>query len=568
MAFFGSIFTGEITSSSPLNNVLGGIVDNVLGGGVNVALSSEMGQDLLNSLGLDPAVAPQNFVSSVLTPGILATGGEAINQALTDSLVKSGALGPFGNLVTDVVTNVTGSLTQELLGSFLPEGLTRGMPTKYFAGAGGEEDANYGGYVYTPGPVGPDIVFTIKPAQNAASAGVQAQVSGNGSGVASVFDIGQSFTSGGNPFPYYLTTDLATGSLGSLFEGGTTFWDGGLMLPDNLRYGTNEWGSPLNFGTINQSGYVIPEDFFAYSFNPNLTLGLGYTPQVGSQSFFDTSALNFAGFQSPINLYNFSNIGQTPGNPNQEPVEGGWKFTTAPGDVTWDTSAKVERVNIFGTNQAPVISGTRGMKELSMSNALIEGFSMGKSVEKKIAKLESLLNFTLTSSYVKVPVYWVAAADKKYGFENGDGGYFVIKQIKVKEELRDLSGNTTRAMVDVSFTQVPPYQVDDGRDLASQSVAGASSLIKKSIETQALNDKQVLEKAKQLLPAQQPQSPSQTSRPGNSGTGSASGAAPTGDAKVGTETVLIGGSTRIPRFIARGGNILEWNGSSYEPIRK
>jgi hypothetical protein len=71
------------------------------------------------------------------------------------------------------------------------------------------------------------------------------------------------------------------------------------------------------------------------------------------------------------------------------------------------------------------------------------------------------------------------ANDKKYGFgeEGKDGGYFVIKSINVKEEMRDLNGDSTRSIVDVSFAQVPPYQIDSGRDIASKAVRGQDSIL-------------------------------------------------------------------------------------------
>jgi hypothetical protein len=43
--------------------------------------------------------------------------------------------------------------------------------------------------------------------------------------------------------------------------------------------------------------------------------------------------------------------------------------------------------------------------------------------------------------------------------------------------MRDLSGSTTRATVDVSFVQVPPYQVTSGRDLANIALIGRTSIL-------------------------------------------------------------------------------------------
>jgi hypothetical protein len=94
-------------------------------------------------------------------------------------------------------------------------------------------------------------------------------------------------------------------------------------------------------------------------------------------------------------------------------------------------------------------------------------------VEDKVAALEALMNYQLNASdgFVSVPVYQVKANDKAYG-----NGYFIIRDVKVKETMRDLKGNTTRAYVDISLMQVPEYQVNSGRDLASKPAASAKAL--------------------------------------------------------------------------------------------
>jgi hypothetical protein len=118
------------------------------------------------------------------------------------------------------------------------------------------------------------------------------------------------------------------------------------------------------------------------------------------------------------------------------------------------------------------------MRDLSLTNCLLEGFSRGVAVEDQVIALESLLNYSLNTSkgFINIPVYHLRANNKAYGDASGnDGGFYVIKDIKVKESMRDLSGNATRVNVDVSFTQVPQYQVDSGRDQASQAVTGSKA---------------------------------------------------------------------------------------------
>lgn len=160
-----------------------------------------------------------------------------------------------------------------------------------------------------------------------------------------------------------------------------------------------------------------------------------------------------------------------PGASNSKPA---WKFITAPEDVSWDVSNQSSRVDIFGTNNPPVVAGSRGMRDLTLGNSLVEGFVRGVTVEGKIAALEKLMNYTLNSDdgFVGVPVYQVTANSKVYG-----NGYFIIKDVKVKETMRDLKGNATRAYVDISLMEVPAYQVSTGRDLASKPAAKARAAL-------------------------------------------------------------------------------------------
>jgi hypothetical protein len=155
----------------------------------------------------------------------------------------------------------------------------------------------------------------------------------------------------------------------------------------------------------------------------------------------------------------------------------GWTFITAPKDISWNISNASNRVEIFGTNNPPVTAGTKGMRELTLNDSLVEGFVRKVTVEGKIIALEELLKYTLNKEdgFVSVPVYEIWANSKSYGGSSGSAGYFIFKDIKVNEKLRDLKGNTTRATVDVSFTQVPAYQVNTGRDQATATTAGRTS---------------------------------------------------------------------------------------------
>jgi hypothetical protein len=155
-----------------------------------------------------------------------------------------------------------------------------------------------------------------------------------------------------------------------------------------------------------------------------------------------------------------------------------WNFIVAPEEISWDLQVATQRVDIFGTNSPPVTVGTKGMRNLSLGNALIEGFTRARTVEGRVIALENLLKFTLNSKggFVNVPVYQVFANEKIYGDSNGqDGGYFVFSDIRVKETMRDLTGKSTRAYADISMIQVPKYQVNTGRDQASKALSAASA---------------------------------------------------------------------------------------------
>jgi len=187
--------------------------------------------------------------------------------------------------------------------------------------------------------------------------------------------------------------------------------------------------------------------------------------------------------------------------PSAAGEQAGWTFICAPEDISWNIANASNRVEIFGTNNPPVTAGTKGMRDLSLNNSLVEGFVRKVTVEAKIASLEKLLLYSLNSSdgFVSVPVYEIWANSKSYGGSSGSAGYFIFKDIRVNEKLRDLKGNTTRATVDVSFTQVPAYQVNTGRDSASKTTGGGISKLAQS-QTQAAQKGQVNSQIDKNLP--------------------------------------------------------------------
>ena len=203
--------------------------------------------------------------------------------------------------------------------------------------------------------------------------------------------------------------------------------------------------------------------FGAKTFTTETIPGINY--KVANN--FNLSNINF----NKVTDLKFNPLAFTPG---LDLTATGWTFITAPEDISWDIANQSNRIDMFGTNNPPVVAGTKGMRDLSLGNSLVEGFVRGVTVEGKLAALEKLTNYkeTLSDGFVSVPVYQVWASEKSYG-----NGYYIIKNVKIKESMRDLRGDATRAYVDISFMEVPEYQVNSGRDLASQPAAAAKSTL-------------------------------------------------------------------------------------------
>lgn len=201
------------------------------------------------------------------------------------------------------------------------------------------------------------------------------------------------------------------------------------------------------------------QDTFTTKTIPGIDYSFGSKLNLSSINFAKAATLAFnpIAFDPSLNL-----VEQSPG----------WTFITAPENISWDVNNQADRVPMFGTNSPPVVAGTRGMRDLKLGNALVEGFIRNVTVEGKIAALENLLNYKLnaTDGFVSVPVYQVFANSKAYG-----NGYFIIKDVSIKETMRDLRGDATRAFVDISLMEVPEYQVNSGRDQASKTTAGVKS---------------------------------------------------------------------------------------------
>lgn len=440
------------------------LLSNLAQSTLSVAVNQTLGAQVAKDLGFSPQgksnFLGSQFLGNVLPQSLVQTGVGTLFDTVENSIRNSKALGPFGPLASSIVGSfqkgVTGVITDSLFG--VPGGGGKTNPgnvngTNYFPGADGEGDGGVSGGLYASAQRGgTDVVFSIRYASTAAKDDLQASF--------------------GN-LQLSLFKDIKPGSfLGPDYKAN---WD--LSVP---FAGTN-----AQKAAVEAANPSAPTPATAAQAGTTQAPTVNQT-QAGTQSFFDQiwtnpdfSMPSFTGIDiSSIEKSGsmFQNLDFSSSSLSYSlfaPVPAAWKFICAPEDISWETTAQVDRVPIYGANQAPVTAGVKGMRELSMSNSIVEGFSRRKTIEDKIIILEELMNMSLSAEnkFVQVPVFRVAAQSKVYGKGYTDGGYFIIKSVKIQEKMRDETGRATRATVDISFMQVPPYQVSTGRDIASKFIA-------------------------------------------------------------------------------------------------
>ena len=145
-----------------------------------------------------------------------------------------------------------------------------------------------------------------------------------------------------------------------------------------------------------------------------------------------------------------------------------WYFVTPPQNVSWSKGSKVNMIEPYGTNNPYVNYGATQLRQLTLGDAMLEGFSAGGLVvENNITELEACMRMVLDSDdgFAAPYVWHVYAGGKSYG-------QYVITSVNVSESIRNVAGQANRATVDVSFQQVSPYQVSSGIDITADAISG------------------------------------------------------------------------------------------------
>jgi hypothetical protein len=161
-----------------------------------------------------------------------------------------------------------------------------------------------------------------------------------------------------------------------------------------------------------------------------------------------------------------------------------WYFITAPQQVSWTKDSRMTIIEPYGTNNPYVHYGTTKLRQLNLNDVMVEGFSDGKSVENNVINLEACMRMVLDTDdgYASPYVWRVYAGGKSYGT-------YLITNVNVTEEIRDLQGRASRAKVDISLQEVSPYQVSSGIDITAEALTGSfDPEVEKQLQENAKKD--------------------------------------------------------------------------------
>lgn len=158
------LFRGVVNQS--LAQAGSAVIGNVASNVVNVGINSLLGTQVSGASGLSLNTGA-NILASTITPFVTGGLAQGINQSIQNSLKGAGPLGSvLAQIGTGFVNQGLNGITNLITGATTPgSGAGGSQASKFFPGAGGEPEAQYnGGGSYTLGSNGPDVVISIRPA--------------------------------------------------------------------------------------------------------------------------------------------------------------------------------------------------------------------------------------------------------------------------------------------------------------------------------------------------------------------------------------------------------------------
>ena len=138
-----------------------------------------------------------------------------------------------------------------------------------------------------------------------------------------------------------------------------------------------------------------------------------------------------------------------------------WKFICAPTSVKWAKTGETSTVAAYGTNQPVLVYSSTSLRQLSLTDVIVEGFIYKKQILDLIKDLENMMNMVADADegFTSPYIWSLKAGASSYGL-------YIITALDVEETLRDAKGRATRATIGIQFQEVGNFQIDNGRDLA------------------------------------------------------------------------------------------------------
>lgn len=141
---------------------------------VNVALGTLLGSEVSEAMGVDISAGAQ-VLTTQISPFVSTVAAAEVSTSVSNALQGSGLAGQFLGLAAGQATfaltqgiydTLFGGLVSDLLGGLTGTTSWNGVgePTQQWPGAGSEPNANYNGSSYSLGSGGPDVIFSIQPA--------------------------------------------------------------------------------------------------------------------------------------------------------------------------------------------------------------------------------------------------------------------------------------------------------------------------------------------------------------------------------------------------------------------